>query len=128
MNMQEVLSELMRVGRLEGAERRRLRPPKQFWQTGKQHQGGVVSRDGTKFDLSYRFEDSLGKGDSHGKCGHGGRGGDFRNGKGAKDEAATTPATAKVLQQVDEKAANDDHGDADDGNQPCKPWQSRWRD
>jgi hypothetical protein len=64
MNMQEDLSELMRA-RKGGRGKKAPRPPQQFWRTGKQHQGGVVSRDGTQFDLSYRFEDSLGDGDSH---------------------------------------------------------------
>jgi hypothetical protein len=76
MNMQEDLSELMRVVKMEGAERRRLGLLNNSGKR-KQHQGGVVSREGTTFDLRYRFEDSLGKGDSHGECGHGGRGDDF---------------------------------------------------
>jgi hypothetical protein len=93
MNMQEPFSELMRVGKLEGAERRHIDLLDNSAGTGKQHQGGVVSRDGTEFDLCYRFEDSLGDGDNHEENSHGGgrrggRQGDVRDGKGAKGEAA----------------------------------------
>jgi hypothetical protein len=98
-------------------------PPQQFWGTGEQHQGGVVSRDGTEFDLSYRFKDSLGDGDNHegnspGGGRRGGRRGDVRDGKGAKDEAAftNTCGEAKVSQQVDEEAADKHHGDANNGD------------
>jgi hypothetical protein len=78
---------LMRVGRMEGAERRRL---------------GLLNNSG-KQGSSIKVELSQGT---------------ERNSILAKDEAATTPATAKVSQQVDEKAADSDHGDTDDGYQP----------
>jgi hypothetical protein len=111
-------------GQTGGRGKKAPRPPQQFWGTGNQHQVGVVSRDGTEFDFSYRFEDSIGDGDnqeenSHGGGRHGGRRGDVRNGKGAKDEAIPkTCAKAKVSQQVDENAANNHHVDADNGYRP----------
>jgi hypothetical protein len=111
-------------GQTGGRGKTAPRPPQQFWRTGNQHQGGVVGRDGTEFDLSYRFEDSLGDGDNHEENSHrggrhGGRRGDVRDGKGAKHEAIPkTCAKKKVLQQVDEKAANNHHFDADNGYRP----------
>jgi hypothetical protein len=46
MNMQEDLSELMRVGRMEGAERRRLGLLNNSGDQ-KEHEGGSAARDGT---------------------------------------------------------------------------------
>jgi hypothetical protein len=68
MNMQEDLGELMRLGRMEGAERRRL---------GLLNNSGHQGKSMKVESLRYRFEDSLGKGDNHGDCGHGGRRGHF---------------------------------------------------
>jgi hypothetical protein len=77
------------------------RPNEQFWQPGSEPESKIVTRNGRKFDLKYRFEDK------HGDCGgHGGRLGHFREGKRTKEE---TGAATAVSQQMDEKAADGNH-------------------
>jgi hypothetical protein len=96
-------------GQKGGRREKAPRPPQQFWRLRREHERRVVTRDRTEFGLKYRFEDS------HGDCGHGGRQGHFRDGKKTKEEPA---AAAKVSQQMDEKAADGNHGDTDNGSQP----------
>jgi hypothetical protein len=121
MNMQEDLSELMMVGKMDGPERRRIDLLNNSGEQGNSIK--VKMSQGTERNSTLVwFKDSLGDGDNHEENSHGGgrrvgRQGDVRDGKGAKDEAAfpNTCDKAKVLQQVDEKAANNHHGEADNG-------------
>jgi hypothetical protein len=64
MNMQEPFSELMRVGKIEGAERRLLNHLRNSGEEGKSIK--EVAKNGTERDLRYRFEDSCDEGESHG--------------------------------------------------------------